>query len=229
MAHLENSQVPQEFMNALLSLRNSTVRPEIAIEEIPAPRGLAPYSVAIEGELADLALVAEALNLPPNQQFSDDDEPLTSGKFVLLYDPVERANWGGSFRVVIHVRAAIEQEVGVDPLLTQAAWSWLKDAFEYCGAAHLNLTGTVTRSTSDTLRDIGISPQSQRTEFEIRASWTPMPLNGAAGIDLDFGSHLSAWTNLMCAAVGLPALDQGFPAQYTLRGPHSIIQGATSN
>lgn len=229
MAHLENSPVPQEFMNALLSLRNSVVRPEIAIEEIPAPRGLASYSVAIGGELADSALVPAALNFPSFEEVAEDDEPLTSGKFILLYDPVERANWGGSFRAVIHVRAAIDQEIGQDPLLTQAAWSWLKDAFEYCGAAHVNLTGTVTRSTSDTLRDIGISPQSQRTEFEIRASWTPTPLDGVAGIDLNFGSHLSAWTNLMCAAIGLPALDQGFPAQRTLRGPQSISQGAIPN
>ena len=222
MAHVEQTVAPSEFMNALLTLRSSNVRPEIALEEIPAPRGIAPYSVALEGQLADSALTLAAANLPRNPTIGDHDDVVT-GKFILLYDPAGQESWGGNFRVVVLVRATIDQDIAGDPLLTEVAWSWLHEAFDFCGVAHDRLAGTITRTISETLGDV--SPVEQVAEIEIRASWTPEVADPSHGINLDFGPHLSAWTNLMSAAIGLPVVGQGFPARHGLRGPQSIIHG----
>ncbi|WP_435300198.1 DUF3000 domain-containing protein [Timonella sp. A28] len=218
---------PAEFMAALMSLRGSVVRPEISVEEIPAPRGIAPFSVALEGELSDLSLLSVASNVAPDEDFSESDELPVTGKFIVLHDPHRPASWQSDFRVVVLVRAQIDQEIGSDPLLTQVAWSWLNEAFQYCGAEYHNLAGTVTRTVSETLGDI--SPAQHRAQLEIRASWSPTFSKTAEGIDLDLGPHLSTWSNLLCASIGLPVVAQGFPTLQGERGPRRIVQGTTSH
>jgi hypothetical protein len=62
------------------------------------------------------------------------------------------------------------------------------------------------------------------TEFELRASWSPvLPGNGPAaaahpegarpaGIPQDLDGHLAAWCDALCAACGLPPLPAGVSA-----------------
>jgi len=45
------SAVPEDFVRVLHSLRAARLRPEIHLEEVPAPGRIAPYSVALTGEV----------------------------------------------------------------------------------------------------------------------------------------------------------------------------------
>lgn len=212
-----HSTPPAEFFDALMSLRDSLTRPEILIEEIPAPKGIAPFSVALEGELADSSLLSEATGIG---EFDEYDESPVVGKFIVLHDPSRPSAWGSDFRVVILVRAHIDQEIANDPLITEVAMSWLSEALDYCNARAHNLAGTVTRTVTESLGTVEVT--SHPALLEIRASWSPTHAIHQSGIGLDLGSHLTAWSNLLCASIGLPPLGQGFPTRRGARGPQSI-------
>ena len=64
-----SAPVPAAFAEALLSIRGTVLRPEVVIEETPAPLRLSPFALALQAEIV--------LN---------DDEAAT-GRFVLLHDP----------------------------------------------------------------------------------------------------------------------------------------------
>lgn len=181
------ADVPAAFVEALHALRGRRLRPEVRLNEIPAPARIAPYAVALDGEV----------HLPGAH---DDDEPVT-GRFVLLHDPAGQEAWHGVFRVVTLVRAAVDREVGTDPLLCEAAWSWVREALEKADAAHHALGGTVTRVGSQSFGDL--VERADEVEVEIRASWSP---------DGDVGADLAAWATLLCTAAGLPPLPDGVTA-----------------
>ena len=82
-----------------MRLRDVRLRPEVILEEVPAPQRIAPHALALS---ADVVV---------------DDEELATGRFVLLHDPAAPEAWEGTFRVVSFVRAALEPELGADPLL----------------------------------------------------------------------------------------------------------------
>lgn len=176
--------VPPDFVRALHALRDQRLRPEVRLTEIPAPGRIAPYAVALTAEVE-----------------SPDDEESASGRFVLLHDPAGQGAWEDTFRVVTLVRAQIDPETGADPLLCEAAWTWVEEALENQGAEHHALGGTVTRVTSQSFA--GLSERSPEVEVEIRASWSPRR---------DAGAHLAAWAALLCQAAGLPPLPEGVTA-----------------
>jgi hypothetical protein len=171
----------QPFEQALLTLRSARLRPEVTLEEAPAPQRLAPHAVALT---ADVVI---------------DDEELSTGRFVVLHDPAGHDAWDGSFRAVTYVRAGLEPEMAADPLVTSVAWTWLMEALDQRGAAFHAPSGTVTRVTSESFGAMADRPVA--AELEIRASWTPD--------DLDLGAHLQAWSDVLCQAGGLPPLPHG--------------------
>ena len=177
----DSTPASSEFALALASLRDAPVRPEVLIEETPAPSRLAPHAVALSGEL--LA----------------DEEELASGRFVLLHDPAGQDPWEGTLRVVTFVRARIELEMAADPLLGAVAWSWLADSLDDHRAHWRAPSGTVTRTCSESFG--AIEARETVGEVELRASWTPT--------DADAGSHLAAWADLLAHLAGLPPLPQG--------------------
>jgi len=183
-----NAQVPAPFRAALDSLRNHRVRPEVHLTEVPAPARIAPYSVALSGELP--AGPGGAL---------DDHAELATGRFVALYDPAGQEAWDGTFRIVTLVRAHLDAELGNDPLLGEVAWTWLLDSLAAEGAPARALSGTVTRILSQSFGSLETHPDD--VEVEIRASWTP------AGSDL--GPHIRAWGALLCTSAGMPPLPDG--------------------
>jgi hypothetical protein len=63
------NDVPAEFAEALADLRGQGVRPGVHVEEIAAPVRVAPYSVALSGEVSD----ADA---------GPDADPPATGRFV---------------------------------------------------------------------------------------------------------------------------------------------------
>ncbi|MBO0806133.1 MAG: DUF3000 family protein, partial [Nocardiopsaceae bacterium] len=166
----------------------SGVRHGIAFEDSPAPRRLAPYAAAI-------GAVAYRDETP--------DDEIASGRLVLLYDPDGQPGWTGVFRLVVLVRADIEEEMAADPLLGAVGWSWLTDALDLHAPGYSAPSGTVTRVITEGFGAKADEPP--RTELELRASWSPPE-------DTDLGVNVAAWYDLLAAAAGLPAQPPGTTA-----------------
>lgn len=184
-APLEPSPVPAVFGTAVAGLRDALrgeQRPGVLVlQEIPAPRRLAPHAVAFSADVLRA------------------DEEVGSGRFVVLHDPAGQDGWQGDTRVVAFVSADVEPEMAVDPSLAAVGWSWLVDALADRGARHTAAGGTVTRTAS--LRFGVVQEPDETNEVEVRASWTPLPGDDGA---LDLAVHLQAWCDLLGATSGLP-------------------------
>lgn len=177
------------FAEALASVHAAVLRPEVLIEEVPAPTRLAPSALALAGEV-----------IPSRNA---DDEPIATGRFVLLHDPDEPEPWEGAWRVVTYAKAAVEPEVGHDPYVGRVGWSWLTDALEHRGLTWAAEAGAVTCVLSESFG--ALSDREPTVEMEIRASWTPLD-----GSTID--DHLQAWGDLLCTIAGLPPLPEGVVA-----------------
>lgn len=176
-----NGTVPASFAEALASIRGVTLRPEIVLEETPAPQRLSPYAVAVQAEVV-----------------IDDDEA-ASGRFVLLHDPDGQEPWAGEYRVVTFAKGTVELDIAQDPMLTEVAWSWLVEALDERGAGFRAESGTVTRTASQSFG--AISDRDPSGDVEIRASWTPD--------SSDIGAHLLAWADVLARVAGLLPIPHG--------------------
>jgi hypothetical protein len=177
----EADDAPAAFREAQASLRAAAIRPEVVLDEVPAPSRLAPFAMALTAEV-----VAET-----GEQ--------ATGRFVLLHEPLGQEAWQGTFRVVSYVRAELELELAADPLLLGVGWTWLTDALDGRRAAYAAAGGTVTRVSSESFG--GMSGRPATAEIEIRASWTPL--------EPALGAHVEAWADLLCSSAGLPPLPAG--------------------
>jgi hypothetical protein len=185
---------PAEFRAAVESMRRASLRPEVFCEEMPAPQRIAPWASALSGDV------------------TVDDDDLGTGRLILLHDPAGNDAWDGTFRCVVYARADIDPELGADPMLAAVGWSWLTEALEAHGAAFHAASGTVTCVTTESFG--GMADEPGTAQVEIRASWTP-----TVGDDgLDMTSHVEAWGELMCTAVGLPPVPEGVTAIPSRRG-----------
>ncbi|MBO3748128.1 DUF3000 domain-containing protein [Streptosporangiaceae bacterium NEAU-GS5] len=173
---------PAAFTRALATLRPDEVRPEIELEDIPAPQRLAPYSGAVGASVY--------------RDESGDADELAVGRLIMLFDPEGQRGWEGPIRLVAYVRADMEPEITTDPLLGPVAWSWLTEALDAHGASYAAAGGTVTRAVSEGFGNKGADPVT--TELELRASWSPL--------EEDLSAHVAAWCDLMCLAAGIPPL-----------------------
>lgn len=172
----EEAALPESFTRAVASLSAVSPRPEIVIEDAPAPAKLAPYAFALGGTV------------------SRDGEEVATGRLILLYDPAGHEAWDGTLRLVTYVTAELEPEIGADPLLAGVGWSWLVDALEGYDAGYRAIGGTVTLTTSTRFGDLAGPPAA--CDLEIRASWSP-------GSD-DCAAHMRAWCALLASTAGLP-------------------------
>ncbi|MGB7447526.1 MAG: DUF3000 domain-containing protein [Ornithinimicrobium sp.] len=183
------------FDSALEALRHATMRPELLIEEVPAPTRLAPHAVALAGEVVpghDSGAVVPA-------------DPIGVGRFVLLFDPSGPEPWEGQWRAVTYAKTTMEPEVGGDPLAGEVGWSWLTEALQARGLSWSAEAGTVTGVTSQSFG--ALSDREPVVELEIRASWTP-EVDAATELD----GHVQAWGDLLCTIAGLPPLPEGVVA-----------------
>jgi DUF3000 family protein len=187
-----SAEPPAIFRTALARLRSARLRPEVVLEDAPAPQRLAPFSVALTADVVLPGAEAE----------------LATGRLVLLHDPDGHEAWHGTLRLVTFVRAELEPEMAADPLLTGVGWSWLIEALETRGAEYAAASGTVTRVTSESFGTLGgptASAESSSTaQVEVRASWTPL--------DDALERHLEAWGELLCTVAGLPPVPAGVRA-----------------
>ena len=210
-AQQEVTDAPEPFRRALAALHAAPRRPEVVLEEAPAPQRLAPWAVALTADV----VVA--------------DEEIATGRLVLLHDPAGQTAWEGTFRLVTFVRASVEPEIAADPLLPAVAWSWLVEALETCGAISTLLSGTVTTLATEGFG--AMAWQAATAGVEMRASWTPQPppqpvlepsqsvLEPPSGLASPLGApapasapsrgpdlrpHLAAWCALLASVAGLP-------------------------
>jgi Protein of unknown function (DUF3000) len=179
------------------------LRPELAFEDVPAPKTLAPYASAV-------AAVVRV-----------DEAEIGSGRLVLLYDPAGQRGWAGPLRIIAYIRAELDPEIAADPLIGQVGWSWLTEALDIHTAGYAAPSGTVTRVVTEGFGAKDGEPAA--TGFELRASWSPArsdpgpgedPTAGLAGLAAsgDLAGHLAAWCEALCAASGLPPLTAGVTA-----------------
>jgi hypothetical protein len=180
---------PQEFQQAVASLRAVRPRPELMLSPLDAPPRLAPWTWAFS---------VEAVTGSESGDFDDIDGDLfvpdTSGRLILLHDPAGQDAWEGTFRLVCFVQARLEREQLGDEMLPVVGWSWLTEALELAGAEHVALGGTVTQTSSVRFGDIA-GPRRD-DDVELRASWTP--------VGADLSGHADAFCTLVSSAAGLP-------------------------
>ena len=176
---------PAAFAAAVEAVRGTRLRSEIVLTEIPAPVGLAPYAIAL------------AADVTPARHEADSE--LGTGRFILLYDQQEPEAWGGSFRVVCYAQAPLETEIGLDPFLSQVAWSWLVDALDARGADYASASGTATKILSTGFGEL--AQQGDGAQIELRASWTPL--------NHEISAHVEGWAELLCMLAGLPPAGEG--------------------
>jgi Protein of unknown function (DUF3000) len=138
--------------------RQAALRPELEFEDVAAPKRLAPYAAA---------LVAAV---------TTDGAEIATGRLILLYDPAGQPGWVGPFRIVAQIQAEVDAEIAVDPLLGSVGWSWLTEALDAWDARYDAPSGTVTRVVTEGFGAKRDDPAA--TEFELRASWSPVELAG---------------------------------------------------
>ncbi|MEV6792100.1 DUF3000 domain-containing protein [Streptomyces sp. NPDC051320] len=197
----ETASVPSAFRQAVDALQSARLRPEMEIDPTKPPKRLAPYAYALEAAVVE------------------EDNDLADGRLVLLHDPAGQDAWHGSFRLVTLVRAELEPEMAVDPLLPEVCWSWLTGALQGRGLPFTDASGTVTRAGSHYFG--GLAERRPATQIEIRASWTPR--EGTNGVP-DTAAHLAAWCDLLCQIAGLPPagpVDTGVVSLPQRRGPQA--------
>jgi len=190
---------PAAFAEALTQLRGARFRPEVFVEEMPAPQRIAPHAAAVS---ADVTV---------------DGDDVATGRLVVLYDPAGNDAWQSTFRCVAYVRAAVEAEMVTDAMLGGVGWTWLMEALVDHGAAYLAPSGTVTRVVSESFG--GMADDDATAEIEIRASWSPASdVTGGAMAGVDIAPHAEAWGDVLCTAAGLPPVPPGVVAMPTRRG-----------
>lgn len=167
--------LPETFTRAVSALKRVRPRDEISLEEVPAPKKLAPYSYALGATVLRRG------------------EEVTTGRLILLHDPEGHEAWEGTTRLVCYVTAEVEPDMANDPLLPQVAWGWMVDALDAHTTGYAAIGGTVTQTTSS--RFGGLHGPTT-TDLELRASWTPLLVPPDA--------HLDAWCALLASTAGLP-------------------------
>ena len=107
-------------------------------------------------------------------------------------------------------------------MLPAVGWSWLTEALEQNGAAHVALGGTVTQTSSVRFGDIA-GPRRD-DDVELRASWTPV---GRRSCDL---RHAEAFCTLVATAAGLPPVgDRPSPASGARSGDLTEVSTSVSD
>lgn len=174
--------LPADFVEALDGIQAARIRPEVRLQECPAPQQLAPYAAAVQ---ATVSLAGDEV---------------AQGRLILLCDPAGHDAWEGRLRLVTYLRTTLEAEFITDPLLPQVAWGWLAETLEAHDVPMVAGSGTVTRVQSHPFGELDEGEDEPGGELEIRASWSPVG---------DMAGHLEAWIDVLCTACGLPPTPPG--------------------
>lgn len=177
------NDVPEPFAQGLMSLRTAARQIPLTLKEIPGPSRAAAFAVALSGSLPDPV---------------DPDNEIADGNFVVLYD-LDDDGGPGRFKVIVMVRAELDAEMSIDPMLPDVAWTWLEESLDRCTQYASELGGAVTRTITT---NHGRSRAHEGSvELELRASWTASTS--------DLGEHLHAWAQTLHNCAGQPLLLDG--------------------
>jgi Protein of unknown function (DUF3000) len=208
----------EAFRHSVASLQDAIAsradeRPELVFEDEPPPRRLAPFATAVAASIIGPGPGvpggqggAASAGRPSGPADEAGDAEIASGRFVLLFDPAGQPGWDGRYRVIGYVRAELEPEMAADPLINEVGWSWLTEALDDQEAPYRNISGTVTTVVTQGFGAKRDEPMS--TGFELRASWSPASMAG----EPELAAHLVAWSEVICAAAGLPPVTPGVAA-----------------
>lgn len=186
-------EAPAGFTRACALLRAARPRRDVVVAEVAAPTRVAPHALAMTAELSGP---------------QPDGEPGATGRFVLLHDPAGQPGWDGDTRIVVFVRAAVDDVMTRDPLLAEVAWSWLLDALRDHDAPAHAVSGTVTTTmsrrfgTEVSAPALGADGGPEEGEVELRCSWSPDEGSDAA-------AHLAAFCDVLGLAAGVAPLTPG--------------------
>ena len=194
-----------EFLQAVAEMETGMralheQRPDLAFEDEPPPRRLAPFAHAVAATVlgsADPATADDAVA----------DIELGSGKFILLFDSAGQQGWDGKYRIIGYVHADLEPEMAADPLINEVGWSWLTEALDARSGGYRKISGTVTTVVTQGFGSKQDEPMS--TSFELRSSWSPELTDG---ISAELDGHVAAWCDVICMAAGLPPIAPGVAA-----------------
>ena len=167
------------FADAVAALSALSFREDLSVHTMPAPTGIAPDAFTLAGEVRP-ASPTEA-------------SEYATGRFLLLHDAAAPDAWGGEWRVVCFAQAPIEPELGLDPLVSEVAWSWLVDALAAWSAPYHSVSGTTTKTLSRGFG--GLAAEGEGAQIELRASWSPTG---------SLSAHAHAWAEVVCMLAGLP-------------------------
>ena len=80
-----------------------------------------------------------------------------------------------------------------DPYLGQITWARLPEELDRAGAGYSNVSGTVTRTLSESFG--GIELTRAKAHVELRCSWSPT--------SEDLAPHMVAWLHLVSQMAGI--------------------------
>ena len=174
-------------------------RPELHVEEIPAPQRIAPYSAAHHRRRAGRRWRGAGQRSAASCCTTRPAMPHGRAPFAASpsLGPTSTRRWSPT------------------PCWPSVGWSWLIDALDSHGADYEAPSGTVTSVSSDSFG--GMASEPPRAEIEIRASWTPQLLAEGTGLS----PHLAGWAELLCTLAGLPPLPAGVVMMPSRRKPPS--------
>ena len=127
-ARSDIDRTPAQFTAAVELIRQAVLRPEVVVDEMPAPQRIAPHAFAISGDV----LVGE--------------DELATGRFILLHDPAGNDAWGGTFRCVTFARADIEADMAI------SSWSYSKTLVAQRGVVWCTIGANIRLPTLGTVR-----------------------------------------------------------------------------
>lgn len=179
------TDVPEEFRDALAAAEGAELRGELRVRETAAPEGLAPFQYAWAADV--------------EPAHATDDNEYGTGRLVFLYDPSAPEAWGSPFRMVVFAQAPIEPLMGQDEFLPNVAWSWLIDALANTEASYIHAAGTTTSVVSTGFGEM--EGEGSGALVEVRASWSPT--------SSDIRPHLEAWGEFVCMLAGFPPSHEG--------------------
>ena len=177
-----DSESAQEFISASQTLKFATMRDGLEVSQIASPQNLAASSIAFAANMQDESAGVHG--------------DLGTGRFILLHEPQEQEQWGGSFRIICFVKSPLETDLGSEEMISDVSWDWLTEALTRHGAEYAHAAGTATRIISSGFGSL--AGQSDHAELEMRASWSP--------IGSDISRHFEAWQDLVCIMSGLPSV-----------------------
>lgn len=172
--------LPDEFWNAVCSVRRMHRLRGVSYQEIPAPVSAADHGISVA-----LDAVEDV----------SDPRYAASGWVTILYAADGRFREGSKWRCMAF--ASISQEENDQRILTPVTcWNKMREHID--GVSDDEPAGTVTLTSNTPFGDFSARPHDG---CEIRVSWTPLNYAEEDGEECDAGAQVAAWASFLKSTV----------------------------